>query len=101
MKKYLVKFVVTDHLGKFPDEICLEDVFADSKEEAVELVRQWVIDTCAQDGYNVNFEDINYLDGVHVFGGKYDSYADQEYSLFSVIETVSCETNTKKRGIEQ
>ena len=96
MKKYLVRFIVTDHLGKFPDETCLEDVFAYSEEEAVEFVRQWLIDTSIQDGYTVDFEEISYLDGVHVFGGKYDNYANQEYGLFRVIETVSCETNTKK-----
>ena len=99
MKKYLVQFVVTDHLGKFPDETCLEDVFAESEEEAVELVRQWLIDTSVLDGYNVDFEEVSYVDGVHIVGGKYDSYADQEYSLFRVIETLSHETNTKKRGI--
>ena len=85
MKKYLVQFVVTDHMGKFPDETCLEDVFAESEEEAVELVRQWLIDTSVLDGYMVDFEDVSYVDGVHVVGGKYDAYADQEYSLFRVV----------------
>ena len=86
MKKYLVQFVVTDHMGKFPDEICREDVFAESKEEAIELVRQWLIDSSVQDGYMVDFEDISYVDGIHIVGGKYDTYADQEYSLFKVID---------------
>lgn len=86
MKKYLVQFVVTDHLGKFPDETCLEDVYAETEEEAVELVRQWLIDTSVLDGYNVDFEDISYADGVHVFGGKYDYYTNQDYSYFHVVE---------------
>ena len=86
MKKYLVQFVVTDNLGKFPDENCLEDVYAETEQEAVELVRQWLIDTSVQDGYAVDFEEISYSDGVHVVGSKYDSYADQEYSLFHVVE---------------
>ena len=86
MKKYLVEFIVSDHQGNFPDEICLEDVFAESEEEAVELVRQWLIDTSVLDGYMVDFEDISYVDGIHIVGGKYDTYADQEYSLFKVID---------------
>ena len=87
-------------MGKFPDEKCLEDVFAESEQEAVELVRQWLIDVSVQDGYMVDFEDVSYVDGVHVVGGRLDSYADQEYSLFKVID-VSCETNTKKREAQK
>ena len=96
MKKYLVQFVVSDHMGNFPDEKRLEDVYAETEEDAVELVRQWIIDTSIQDGYAVDFEDISYVDGVHVVGGKYDLYTDQEYSFFRVIETVSHETNMKE-----
>ena len=95
MEKYLVQFICSDHMRKFPDEKCLEDVFAESEEEAIELVRQWVIDTCVQDGYAVDVKDVRYVGGIHVVGGRLDSYADQEYSLFKVID-VSCETNTRR-----
>ncbi len=86
LKRFLVMFECVDgKTGRSLGEDCLEETFAESEEEAVELVRQWVIDQSVEDGYTVDIEDTRYVDGIHVTGGKYDD-ADQEYGYFHVVE---------------
>ena len=87
LKRFLVSFEVVDgKTGRSLSEDCLEEVFAESEDEAIELVRQWVIDQSVQDGFDVDVEDTRYVDGIHVTGGKYDDDADQEYGYFRVVE---------------
>lgn len=85
LKKYLVQFKMFDCAENREEEDCLEDVLATNEEEAVELIRQWVIDQSVEDGYTVDIEDTRYVDGIHVTGGRYDD-ADQEYGYFRVVE---------------
>ena len=87
LKRFLVSFEVVDgKTGRSLGEDCLEETFAESEAEAIELVRQWVIDQSVEDGYTVDVEDTRYVDGIHVTGGKYDDDADQEYGYFRVVE---------------
>lgn len=86
LRRFLVSFDVIDKKGRHQDEDALEETFAESEEEAVELVRQWVIDTCVQDGYTIDLEEVSYADGIRVTGGKYDDDADVEYGYFRVVE---------------
>lgn len=86
-RKFYVSFDAYDKVRE--KEICngecIEEVTAESEEQAIELVRQWVIDQSVEDGYTVDVEDTRYVDGIHVTGGKYDD-ADQEYGYFRVVE---------------
>ena len=85
-KRFLVRFEMFDNAENRQEEECLEDVLAESEEEAIELIRQWVIDQSVEDGYTVDTEDVGAVDGIRVTGGKYDENRNIEYYYFRVIE---------------
>ena len=86
LKKYLVNFEIADNKERYQYADSSEETFAESEEEAVELVRQWVIDTCAQDGYTIDLENVGSMDGIRIIGDEYLNDIDVEYRYFRVVE---------------
>ena len=86
LKRYLVNFEIADNKECYQYADSSEETFAKSEEEAVELVRQWVIDTCAQDGYTIDLENVSSMDGIRIIGDEYLNDIDVEYRYFRVVE---------------